>query len=191
MPDDTTTALGSQPTEEPATEPAQAPAETETDWKAEARKWEQRAKQNKADLEAAAPKLAEYDALIEASKSDIERANEAANRWQSEAETWRKAAVGHRIQALAAVDFADPSDAITALAEKNYLDAGGQIDEEAIRRDLADVLDRKPHWRRPENTATPPQRVPAPNPAQGSGGGRPAADPAQELAAIIQGQLRS
>lgn len=180
MPDEPTT---EQPTEAPAQE--QPPAET--DWKAEARKWEQRAKDNKAKLDEAAPKLSEYDRLVEASKSDLERVQESEQRWQTEAETWRKAAVGSRIQALAAVDFADPSDAVTALAEKNYLDAGGQIDEAAIRTDLAAVLDQKPHWRRTEGAPTP--RVPAPNPAQGSGGGTPSADPAQEFAAILQGQL--
>lgn len=63
---------------EPSTEPAPAqepPAEPppevdETDWKAEARKWEQRAKENKT----AADKLAELEA---ANKSEIEKANDA------------------------------------------------------------------------------------------------------------------
>lgn len=135
-------------------------------------------------------KATEYDQLVEASKSDLEKANEQASRWQTEAQTWRRSAVGSRIEALAAADFADPSDAVTALADKDYLDAGGQIDTEAIRRDLAEVLERKPHWRRPEAQPTGP-RIPAPNPAQGSSGRPAATEPAQEFAAILQGQLRS
>lgn len=131
--------------------------------------------------------LAEYQQIQEAGRSDLERANSEMTRWQTEAETWRKAAVGAKVGELAATDFADPSDAVTALAEKNYLDAGGQIDEAAIKRDLAEVLNKKPHWRRQDAAQGP--RVPAPNPAQGSGGGRPVSDPAQEFAAILQGQI--
>lgn len=184
MPDEPT-----QPVQQPTEPPAQEPP-AETDWKAEARKWEQRAKDNKAKLDEAAPKLTEYDRLVEAGKTDLERATADVNRWQTEAETWRKAAVGNRVEALASVDFADPSDAVSALAEKNYLDAGGQIDEAAIKADLAEVLAKKPHWRRTADPSGPPApRPPAPNPAQGSGGGNPSADPAQEFAAILQGQI--
>lgn len=183
MPDDP-----NQPEPDDAETPAQGEQQqAETDWKTEARKWEQRAKENKARLDEAAPKLSEYDALVEASKSDLERARESEQRWQSEAETWRKAAVGNRIEALASADFADTSDAVTALADGSYLDAGGQIDEAQIRADLAAVLEKKPHWRRAEAPSAP--RIPAPNPAQGSGSGRSSADPAQEFAAILQGQL--
>jgi hypothetical protein len=132
---------------------------------------------------------AELDQIKAQNQTAEQRQAEELTRWQSEAEKWRTASVGSRIEALAALDFADPSDASGALADPGkYLDAGGQIDENAIRADLADVLERKPHWRRPEG-ASPP-RAPAPNPAQGSGGGRPAADPAGEFAAIIQSQLQ-
>lgn len=132
--------------------------------------------------------LAEFARIQEAGRTDLERANSETTRWQTEAESWRKAAVGSRVQALASSPdfaFADPEDAVTALADNNYLDAGGQIDEARIRADLADVLSKKPHWRRQDSAP----RVPAPNPAQGSGGGRPVSDPAQEFAAILQGQI--
>lgn len=133
-------------------------------------------------------KAAELDQFKAANQTAEQKAAEDLARWQSESQRWQQVAVGSRIQALAA-DFADPTDAVSALPElSKYLGSGGEIDDEAIRTDLADVLNRKPHWRKPDGAPTPP-RLPAPNLAQGSGGGRPAADPASEFAAIIQGQL--
>jgi hypothetical protein len=139
-----------------------------------------------ADLKA---KAEQFDQQQLANQSEAERQAQELARWQSEAEKWRTASVAHRIEALAATEFADPSDAATALADPaRYLDAGGQINEDAIKADLADVLARKPHWRRQEGTPAP--RVPAPNPNQGSGtAGTPASSPANELAAILQSQL--
>lgn len=177
------------------TAPAQDGKPTETDpqellkqVKAEARKWEQRAKDNMAKLKEAEPKLSEYDRLIEASKSDLERKAEEASRWQQEATQWRTAAVSSRIHSLAG-DFADPEDAVATLAaEGKYLDAGGVIDDAAIKTDLAALLERKPHWRRQQEPAKP--RVPAPNAHQGSGNsGKSGADPRQEFAALLQAGL--
>lgn len=133
--------------------------------------------------------LDEYQRINDAAKSDLERAREEATRWQSDADSWRKAAVGSKIQALAAADFADPSDALTALADENFLDAGGLIDENAIKAKLNAVLQAKPHWRKPVD-ATP--RPPAPNPAQGSSAGGPAkGDPAAEFGAFLQGAMQA
>lgn len=134
--------------------------------------------------------LSEYQQILESSKSDLERANEEMSRWQTEAQTWRQAAVGSRVEALAAQSFADPSDAVSALADKNFLDSGGRIDEAAIKKELDDLLQRKPHWARPTDS-TQARRLPAPNGAQGSSGGQPPADPASQFASIIQGQLGS
>lgn len=133
-------------------------------------------------------KLAEYQRLEEASKTELERKTEEVTRWQTEAETWRKEAVGSKIQALAATDFADPDDAVKALDPSKYLGAGGEVDTAAIKADLAALLDAKPHYRRAQEQ-TP--RLPAPNPAQGSGAnGSGSADPAQQFAAIIGGKLQ-
>lgn len=131
---------------------------------------------------------AELDAIRAANQTDAERQAQELARWQTEAETWRDQAVGHRIEALASSMFADPSDAVDALKSNNYLDAGGQINDAAITADLTAVLERKPHWRRAEGTAPTP-RIPAPNPAQGTGGGAPSADPAEAFAAVLRGQL--
>lgn len=132
-------------------------------------------------------KLSEYQRLEEASKTELERKTEELTRWQSEAEKWRTASVGHRIEALAATDFADPTDAVNALDPTKYLDAGGQIDGEAIKRDLAALLEAKPHYRRQQETAG--SRLPAPNPAQGHSTSTTSDDPAQQFAALLQGRL--
>jgi hypothetical protein len=174
------------------TEP-EAPAQaTEPDWKAEARKWEQRAKDNKKALDEAKPVLDQWKQLEEASKTELQRAQEELTRWQTEAGTWRTAAVSSRVETLAASDFADPSDALAGIGDPaKYLDAGGQINEDAIKADLAALLDKKPHWRRAADQAPATPRVPAPNPAQGSGvNGKSAANPAAEFGALVQGLLK-
>jgi len=137
----------------------------------------------------AEPIVSQWKALEEASKTELQRAQEELTRWQTEASTWRTQAVSSRVETLAADQFADPSDALAAISDPGkYLGAGGEIDENAIRTDLAAVLEKKPHWRKPEGTPGP--RIPAPNPAQGSGvDGRAANDPATQFAALIQQQL--
>lgn len=132
-------------------------------------------------------KLDAFEKSEAANKTELEKANESLTRYQSEVQTWRGAAVGAKVQALAAADFADPTDAVTALADKNYLDAGGQIDEAAIKTDLAALLESKPHYKRPE-AAGP--RVPAPSAAQGtSGNGAAPTDPASQFAAALEQAL--
>lgn len=139
--------------------------------------------------EAAKQKLAEYDKFVEAQKTEAQRAQEELSRWQADAERWRGAAVAAKVQALAAADFADPDDAVRNVDPAQYLDAGGTINEDAIKADLAKILEAKPHYRR----ATEPQgpRPPRPSAHQGSGqGGRASTDPAQEFASILQGALK-
>lgn len=186
----------SEPATEPTTEPTEQPAEgaaqqPETDWKAEARKWEARAKENKAKLDEAAPKLTEHELWRQERQTVEQRQSEELARSQTDAEKWRSVAVSSRIEALAAADFADPSDAVSAIGDPTqFLDAGGEINDDAIRQQLAGVLDRKPHWRRAEGTAPIVPRIPAPNPAQGTptpGQG----SPAEQFAALVRGQLRT
>lgn len=136
-------------------------------------------------------KLDEYDGLIEASKTDLERKTEEVTRWQTEAEKWRTASVASRIEALAAPDFADPSDAASNLDPAKYLRAGGEIDQKAIQADLADLLERKPHYRRAGTADTNTPRVPAPNRAQGAGGQSSPANPRDEFASLIADRLRA
>ena len=135
-------------------------------------------------------KLAEYDKFVEAQKTEAQKAQEELTRWQADAEKWRGAAVASTVKALAAADFADPDDAVRNVDPAAYLDAGGTIDEAAIKADLAKLLEAKPHYRRPDPAGQSP-RPPRPNASQGSGqGGRSSADPAQEFATILQGALK-
>ena len=185
----------SETTPDQPTEAAEAPAEategTEIDWKAKAREWERRAKENHQKLKEAEPIVSQWKALEEASKSELQRAQEELTRWQTEAQTWRGQAVASRVERIAADQFADPSDALSAIDPGKYLDAGGQINEDAIKADLDALLERKPHWRKTTPDAGPVSpRIPAPNPAQGSGvNGAAAADPAQQFAAILRSQM--
>ena len=120
-------------------------------------------------LREAEPALAEYNRLVEASKTDLERAQEAIQRESSRADTLLSRAVQSEVKALAADTFADPSDAGAFLDLKKYATADGDVDAEAIRSDLADLLARKPHLGK-----SPTSRIPAPNSAQGaSGSGAP------------------
>lgn len=114
-------------------------------------------------------KLDEYDRLAEASKTELERAQEAAQREATRAQGLLTRAVQSEVKALAADAFADPSDAGAFLDLQKYATADGDVDTEAIKSDLADLLARKPHLGK-----SPTTRVPAPNPAQGaSGSGAP------------------
>lgn len=140
--------------------------------------------------DAAKTALAEYEKLKAASQTDLEKAQGEATRWQTETEKWRGAAVAQTVKAFAGADFADPDDAVRNLDATKYLDAGGVIDEKAIKADLAALLEAKPHYRRSDGTSAAP-RLPAPNPHQGSGAnGRSAPDPAAEFAALMHGALK-
>lgn len=134
-------------------------------------------------------KLAEYERLEQASQTELERQQQETNRWQSESEKWRTQAVSARIAALAS-DFADPEDAATALASSDYLGVDGVINEAQIKADLAALLDKKPHWRRPDGTPAPTTRAPAPNGAQGTSGTRSAATPGEEFGALLAAKMR-
>lgn len=143
---------------------AAAPAESqETDWVAEARKWEKRAKENASKLKEAEPRLSEYDRLVAASKTEEERAKDAAAAAQARVEQLTNRAVMAEVKALAASSFADPTDASAFIDPKKYVTSDGDVDTEAIKADLSDLLSRKPHLGKPAE-----RNVPAPNPAQGS-----------------------
>jgi hypothetical protein len=183
----------SEETPDPIEAPQGAEAEPtdESDWKNQARRWERQFKELNQKYKEAEPIVSQWRQLEEASKTELQRAQEELTRWQSEANTWRTQAVSSRVETLASADFADPSDALAAVSDPaKYLGVDGVIDEAAIKADLAALLERKPHWRRAEQSAPAAPRVPAPNPAQGSGvNGRPAQNPAAEFQAFLQRQI--
>lgn len=137
-------------------------------------------------LREAEPKLSEYDRLVEASKSDLEKAQEAAAKNEARATSLLTRAVKAEVKALAAEGFADPDDAATALDPSKYATTEGDVDTEAIKADLAALLERKPHWAK--SGQAPALR---PNPAQGRSASPPATAAEQIAAAAAAGDTRT
>lgn len=118
--------------------------------------------------------------LEDAQKSEAERLTEQLTKQRETAQKAIRAAVEAKVEALAASKFADPSDAAGALDLTSYADDAGVIDADAIKADLDDLLQRKPHWAKaPEGP-----RRPAPDRTQGSSGNgnRTPNSPGQEFA---------
>lgn len=132
------------------------PPKAETDWVAESRKWEARAKENSK----AAKELADLRA---AQMSDAEKAAARAEAAEKRAADLTDRTVRAEVKALAANTFEDPSDAEVNVTLSKYVGDDGEIDTAAIEADLAEVLKRKPHLAK----ATGPSR-PKPDPSQGA-----------------------
>lgn len=143
--------------------------------RAAAKKEAAAAKKQAAEL---ARKVQEFE---DAKKSDLEKATSQAERAQQQAARAVARAVSAEVKVAAAGQFADPSDAVDVLMRDpaKYVDSDGEIDTEAIEADLADLLERKPHWGVPEPApapaaepaAEPKKQRPRPDPGQGSRGG--------------------
>lgn len=116
-------------------------------------------------VKAAEPKLAEYDKLVTANQTELERAQADATKAAERATALVTRAVKAEVKALAADLFADPSDAVALLDTAKYAKDDGDVDTDAITADLATLLAAKPHLGKPAGT-----RLPAPNQAQGAGG---------------------
>lgn len=125
-----------------------------------------------------AAKIAEFE---DRDRSELEKATAKAERLEKQAKAATARAVKSEIRALSADSFTDPTDAADVLMRdpSKYVDASGEIDEDAIRSDLDDLLERKPHWRKPEPVATetetrkPARQKPKPDPGQGGRGEKP------------------
>lgn len=109
-------------------------------------------------------KAAEFDKAAEAQKTAEQKAVEQAQVAQQRADQLLQRAVRSEIRALAADKFADPDDPGGFLDVTRYIGADGDVDVDAIRTDLDELLTRKPHL----GKAEPGPRNPAPNRAQGS-----------------------
>lgn len=160
-----------QPTQDQEVNQQPAGAAEETDWVAEARKWEKRAKDNLKRVQELEPKAQQFDILEQASKSELERAQEeiAALRQQATS-TQREALV-----ASVALEKGLPASLARRLQ-------GESRDE--LEADAEELLSQFP-----QQSGGP--RAPRVDPSQGSSGGRVATDPAQQFASIIRGQLGS
>jgi hypothetical protein len=123
----------------------------------------------KRQVKDAEPIVKKWQELEEASKSELEKAQAAATKAAERAAGFVKRAVVAEIRA-AATGFADPSDAVAFLSDTSkYSDDNGDIDTDAIKADLADLLKRKPHL-----AGTPSTRAPLPDPTLNA---RPGATP--------------
>jgi len=136
------------------------------------------------ELEPLAKKAQE---LEDAQKSEQERLTEQLTAQQEKAQRAIRTAVASKVEALAAQQFADPEDAAGALDLTAYVDDDGAIDTDAIKRDLADLLKRKPHWAK----APDGPRSPRPDRTQGSSGNgnRTPNSPAEEFAGFMKRAL--
>lgn len=77
----------------------QEPAQAETDWKTESRKWEQRAKDNLAQVQELKPRADQFAALEEASKTEAQRLADAASTAQAALATAQAEAVRYKVAA--------------------------------------------------------------------------------------------
>lgn len=136
-------------------------------------------------VKALEPKAAEYEKLEAAAKTELERAEERAKAAEDKVQGVTRRAVTAEVKALAATDFADPSDAAAFLDLARYA-TGEDIDTDAIATDLADLLTRKPHLRRGDG-----RRAPAPDPSQGSSARGAVSLDAQIAAAEKAGDVRA
>jgi hypothetical protein len=116
-------------------------------------------------------------------RSDLEKAQAKADRAAEQATKAVARSVKSEIKASAVGKFADTSDAVDVLMRdpSKFVDADGEVDTDAIEAELADLLDRKPHWAVPESAPaaeadTPRKPRPRADPAQGSRGPVPPTD---------------
>ena len=136
--------------------------------RAAAKKEAAAAKKEAAEL---ARKVAEFE---DRDKSELEKAQAKADRSEKQAALAVARSVRSEIKVAAGSTFADVSDATDVLMRdpSKYVDAEGDVDTDAIETDLADLLERKPHWAKPEPAAAvvePEAKKPKPRPDPGQG----------------------
>lgn len=151
-------------------------AEPETDWVAEARKWERQAKDNLKKLRAVEPKAMEYDRLAAASQTAEEiAAEELKGSLERERKANQRAARSEVKAALAAV-VDNPDQIIEDLDMGRFVDDDGEVDQIAVQRLRAKYAGfstpRKP---RPDNSQ-----------ASAANGRSTTITPADELADVVK-----
>jgi len=138
------------PKPDPDPDPAPEPKPEPGDWQAQARRHEREAKAARKRAEAAEKALQERQ---DADKSEQEKAldqarKEAADEARSEITGQvRGKLLKAEIKALAAGTFADPDDAhrLLDLEDEDIFNDDGDIQTDALKSALEDLLERKPH----------------------------------------------
>jgi molecular chaperone GrpE (heat shock protein) len=165
--------VNTEPTNPPAppAEPA-APSEG-TDWKAEARKWEHRAKANND----AAKRLEEIEA---AQRTAEEKAQHAAAEAEKRANAALERVARAELKAALTGVVSDPGSVVEDLNVSKFINESGDVDNEAVNAFKA----------RYEGMFPQASKVPAPNPAQGTSGNPPKTIGDQIAAAEKAGDVR-
>ncbi|MFC8273752.1 hypothetical protein ACFUJR_14765 [Streptomyces sp. NPDC057271] len=144
------------------------------------------AKAARRERDAALAKVQEHE---RAKLTEQERLTADLTEAQQHVQTFRQRAVQSEVRALASAGFADPEDAHAFLDLDSFVNSEGDIDSDAIRGSLADLLQRKPHLAKPVGNSP---RRPAPDRTQGSSGNgnRTPNSPAEEFAGFMQRALK-
>lgn len=130
-------------------------------------------------LKDAEPKIAEYDRLAQASKTDAERAQEAQQAAESRATKAMQRVARAEVKAALSGLVDDPDSIIEDLNLARFVDDDGEVNEAALV-----ALKNK-------YAAFSGRRAPRPDPSQASGAnGLANAGPASEFASILQTALR-
>lgn len=140
------------PAPQPQPDPGAGPGGDSTDWKAAARKWEERAKANSA----AAKRLADLEA---ANQTAQEKAEARAAAAEARAAAAAQSIAAARLEAALTGLVADPAAVVGDLNVTRFLTDDGEVDADkvaALKTRYAALAPQGP-------------RVPAPNPAQGNG----------------------
>jgi hypothetical protein len=131
-------------------------------------------------------RLREYE---DRDKTETQRLTDQLTQATEQVAKSQQRLVKTEVRALAMSGFADPEDAVGALDLDSYIDSDGDIDEAAIKADLEALLERKPHWAKPQPPEGP--RRPAPDRTQASGANKPRpTDPADVFAGWLKPQLK-
>jgi hypothetical protein len=137
-----------------------AGATPDTDWEAEAKKWQALSKKNEDRAKAnsaAAKKLADLEAE---NQSDLERAQAERDAARAEITAAREGVAAARLEAALTGLVDDPAAEVADLNISRFLGDDGQVDPEKVSALKARYASRVP----PSGP-----RAPAPNPAQGNG----------------------
>jgi hypothetical protein len=126
--------------------------------------------------------------LEDAQKTEAQRLSEQLTEAQDRFKAVQQRAVRSEVKALASAEFADPEDAHAFLSLDSYVTDDGDVDTDAIQRDLKDLLERKPHLAKPVDNSP---RSPRPDHTQGSSGNgnRSTSEPSAVFADFMKGAL--
>lgn len=119
-----------------------------TDWKAQARQWEKRAKAN-------AGKAKKWDEAEAANKSDTERLTGERDQAVARADAATTRAVRAEVRSAARdLKFQDPADALAQLGDLSaFVDDEGEVDEDAVTKALKKIAKDKPYLLKQDKAA--------------------------------------